>query len=67
MEAAIFDAENNQETLRRRHIDQQIPSRNTLEDSRASYLKKCPSTREGNPFLSRVRLYGRTVMQKESH
>ena len=67
MEATILDTENNQETLHRRHIDQQIPSQITLEDSRASYLKKCASTREGNLFLSRVRLYGRTVMQGESH
>ena len=64
MEAAIFDTENNQETLHRRHIDQHFLSQITLEDSRASYLKRCPSTREGNLFLSRVRLCGRAAREK---
>ena len=51
MEAAIFDTENNQETLHRRHIDQQILTQITLEDSRASYLKRCASTRGWQPVL----------------
>ena len=67
MEAAIFDTENNQETLHRRHIDQHFLSQITLEDSRVSYLKRCASTRDGSLFLPRVRLCGRAVMQKESH
>ena len=33
MEAAIFDTENNQETLRRRHIDQHFLSQITLEEA----------------------------------
>ena len=64
MEAAIFDTENNQETLHRRHINQQIPSQITLEDSRVSYLKRCTSTRDGSLFLSPVRLCGRAAREK---